>query len=349
MNEPSKHRRNLLRAGLAASVGLAAACTSYPQEPFTPGPRIESPVLPTTMAPDGSPSILTSVPNYTLMPGDSIDVLYNLEYRMTGADYILDILDQIQITVLDHAEINGAYQVRPDGKITLPYKGSIQVAGLSVDQLVKSLEELYADLFRDPVIFINLTRFGARIDELKQMISSDRRGQIFEGHIRPDGFLTLPVVGDLLAAGLTAAELNDLVKTAYDAQYRGIQVSTIIQDTPSNVFYVLGEVTLPGQFPFSRPLTVVQALARAGVDVSVGGLETVVVINMNSPKPSGRVLNVLGLFTGDGGEDAMLGRDDVVFVPKTAIAEADLFVQQYIERLLLFRGSSFSYSVGKRL
>jgi polysaccharide export outer membrane protein len=337
-------RRRL--AGALAALGPLASCSSYPSEPFRPGVRAEPLAAAAAEGPDAAAS---SFPSYQLMPGDSIDVLYNLEYRLTGSDYVLDLLDQVHITVIAHEEVNGTYQIRPDGKITLPHKGSVQVAGLTVDQLVEKLQALYSDLFRDPVVFVNLTQFGARIEELKRMISSERRGQIFEATLRPDGYITLPIVGDLFAAGLTATELNQAVSKAYAERYSGIQVSTIVRETPSNVVYVLGEVRQPGQFPFSRPLSVTQALALAGVDTNTAGLGTVVVVNMHSRTPTGRVLDVAGLFSGDGGEDALLGRDDVVFVPKSAIAEADLFVDQYITRLLLFRGSSFNYTVGQRI
>lgn len=285
-------------------------------------------------------------PRYRLQGGDRIEILYNLEYRKTGEDYSLDILDEIEIRVLDHDEVDGTYRIRTDGKITLPYKGSIDVFGMNVDELSAKLKELYSDIFVKPEIFINLTRFGARIEELKSIIASDQRGQIFEARVRPDGYVTLPVVGEVAVAGRTAVEIDELVSVAYNKLYSGIQVSTIISETPGNVFFVLGEVKQPGQFPLARPLTVTQALALAGVSMDTAGLSSVVVVNVSGSKPRGRVLDVLSIFYGGGtAGDMYLARDDVIFVPKSHIAEANLFVQQYIERLLMFRGFSFSYTV----
>jgi len=343
-------RRGALRASAATCLGWAVACSSYPSEPFTPGAVVSgtTPAAPTSEL-QGGTAAAWAIPTYTLLAGDALDVLYNLEYHLSGEDYSLDLLDKIHITVLNHDEVNGDYQVRPDGKITLPYAGSVTVTGLTVDQLVEKLKSTYATRFRDPEIFINILAFGARIEELKKMISSDRRGQIFEATIRPDGYITLPIVGDIYASGRTPAELNEVVTAAYEPHYRGIEVSTIVRETASNVIYVMGEVANPGQLQFSRPLTLSQALARAGVEMNTAGLETVVVVNMSQQKPTGRVFNVQGLFTGDHGEDTLLGRDDVVFVPKSKIAQADLWVSQYIEQLLLYKGASFSYSVGKRL
>jgi protein involved in polysaccharide export with SLBB domain len=337
-------------AAAVACLALASACSSAPSEsPFVPGSTRLPETPPSASEATAVDVSMWSVPNYRLMPGDGLDFLYNLEYRLTGEDYALDILDRIHITILSHDEVNGDYQVRPDGKIMLPYLGSVMVSGLTVDKFVEKIRTSYADRFENPEIFVNLLAFGARVEELKKMVSSDRRGQIFEATVRPDGFITLPVVGDVVAAGRTAAELNASVKAAYEPHYRGIDVSTIVRATPSNVFYVLGEVKTAGQFEFSHPSTLTQALARAGVDMDVAGLETVIVINTSAAKPVGRVYNVAALFAGKNGEDTLLARDDVVFVPKSPIANADLWVNQYIERLLLYKGASFSYSVGRRI
>ena len=288
-------------------------------------------------------------PQYSLQPGDLLEVLYNLEHQISAHDYVLDILDEVEIRETDHEELNGTYVIRTDGKISLPYKGSVPVAGLSVDEMSSKLNDLYSDIFVDAQIFVKLLKFGARLEELKRIISSERRGQIFEARVRPDGYVTLPVVGEVLVAGHTAQQIDEIVGRAYAEHYRGIRVSTIIGETPSNVFFVLGEVASPGQFPLPRPLTVTQALALSGVDLDTAGLSTVVVVNISGAEPRGRVLDIRSIFFGgDAGEDMFLSRDDVVFVPKTPIARADLFVQQYIERLFLFRGASFSYSVGTR-
>ena len=285
-------------------------------------------------------------PQYTLQPGDGLEVLYNLEYKVSEHDYVLAILDEIEIREMDHEELDGVYVIRTDGKISLPYKGSVMVAGATIDELSGRLNELYSDIFNEPQIFVKLLKFGASLEELKRIIASDRRGQIFEARVRPDGYVTLPLVGEILVAGLTARRTNEIVGEAYAAYDPGVRVSTIISDTPGNVFYVLGEVASPGQFPLPRPITVTQALALSGVDLDTAGLKTVVVVNISGPEPHGRVVDIHSILFGDGpGEDMFLTRDDVVFVPKSPIARADLFVQQYIERLFLFRGFTYSYAV----
>ena len=230
--------RLLIQAMLV--IGLASGCqTIEPFEERAELPRLDQEALLET----------GNFPRYALQPGDLLELIFNLEYAVSGDDYRLDVLDQIEIRELDHPELDGTYLVRTDGKISLPYKGSVRVAGLTVDELTERLVELYADLFVDSRIFVKLVEFGARIEELKRVVSSDRRGQIFEARVRPDGFVTLPVVGELLVAGFLPEEINEKIEEQYAKYYSGIQVSSIVRETPGNVFFVLGEVDGPGAIP----------------------------------------------------------------------------------------------------
>ena len=293
----------------------------------------------------------TSFPTYTIMPNDSLDVIYNLEYRLSPSDYVLDVLDEIEINALHHDELSGRYRIRTDGKVTLPYKGSIVVAGLTVDQLIAQLQNDYRDIFRDPEIFVKLTEFGAKVEELKRIVSSDRRGQIFETRVRPDGSISLPVVGDVPAAGRTIEELTALVREAYRPVYKEIGISIILGASPGSVFYILGQVDKPGQYSIAVPMTVSQALAMAGVNTTTAGLKNVIVVSMAEPeRPVGTVLNLEPIFKGelpDGVDersvsgDRPLARNDVVFVPKSRISQINQFVDQYITNLVLFNGWQF--------
>jgi polysaccharide export outer membrane protein len=293
-----------------------------------------------------------SFPQYTVMPHDALDVIYNMEYGVHTEDYVLDVLDEIEINALHHTELGGRYRIRTDGKITLPYKGSMAVTGMTVDELIARLENDYSDIFRDPEIFVKLTEFGAKVEELKRIVSSDRRGQIFETRVRPDGVISLPVVGDIPAVGMTLEELTERVRDAYRPIYGEIGISIILSDSPGSVFYVLGQVEKPGQYPGAVPTTVAQALAMAGVSTTTAGLKNVIVVSMANPaRPVGMVLNLEPILKGEQGEglgDRILARNDVVFVPKTRIAKINQFVNQYITNLVLFNGWQLLFGAPSR-
>ena len=82
--------------------------------------------------------------------------------------------------------------------------------------------------------------------------------------VRPDGKISLPLVGDLKASGLTPHELEAELAKGLDAYIHKPQVTVIIQEVNSHKFYILGEVQRPGSYPLSPNMTVLSALAIAG-------------------------------------------------------------------------------------
>ena len=82
--------------------------------------------------------------------------------------------------------------------------------------------------------------------------------------VRPDGNISLPLVGELLAAGKTPLELQKKLTELLGVYMKSPEVSVIVQDTRSQRFSVLGEVMRPGSYPPSKPMTVLDALSLAG-------------------------------------------------------------------------------------
>lgn len=86
--------------------------------------------------------------------------------------------------------------------------------------------------------------------------------------IRPDGKITLPLVGDLAAAGRTALELRDVIVTSLKDYNNNPalkdSVTVIVTETMPQVVYVMGEVNSPGPQPIHGQVSVLQALAAAG-------------------------------------------------------------------------------------
>jgi polysaccharide biosynthesis/export protein len=83
--------------------------------------------------------------------------------------------------------------------------------------------------------------------------------------IRPDGKITLPLVGDLDASGRTPIELRDAIARQLKDYMTNPVVTVIVVETKAPVAYVMGEVNHPGSVPLGdERLTVLQALALAG-------------------------------------------------------------------------------------
>ncbi len=89
----------------------------------------------------------------------------------------------------------------------------------------------------------------------------DLQGEIL---VRPDGGLSFPLAGDLDADGKTTQELADALATKLKRFIPDPVVTVAVKQIGGNRVYVLGKVNRPGEFPFSRPVDVMQALALAG-------------------------------------------------------------------------------------
>jgi len=82
--------------------------------------------------------------------------------------------------------------------------------------------------------------------------------------VRPDGKITLPLLGDIPAAGKTSLELRDSISSSLTTYINNPTVTVIVVETEPPLFYVMGEVADPGPYPLKGQISVVQALAMAG-------------------------------------------------------------------------------------
>jgi polysaccharide export outer membrane protein len=82
--------------------------------------------------------------------------------------------------------------------------------------------------------------------------------------VRPDGKITLPLAGEVEAAGKTPSELQAGLTKALAPYIQDTAVAVLVREINASRVYVLGEVTRPGGFPLRGPLTVMQAIALAG-------------------------------------------------------------------------------------
>jgi polysaccharide biosynthesis/export protein len=82
--------------------------------------------------------------------------------------------------------------------------------------------------------------------------------------VRPDGKISLPLIGDLEVSGLTPRALQARLAKELEAYIHKPQVTAIVREVNSRKFYMIGEVERPGSYPLSAHMTVLDALATAG-------------------------------------------------------------------------------------
>ncbi len=82
--------------------------------------------------------------------------------------------------------------------------------------------------------------------------------------VRPDGMITLPLIGEIKAVGLTPVQLKDVVTADLDKVLSDPQVEVMVVSVNSLSYNVMGNVYKPGYYPLVRPITMLDAIALAG-------------------------------------------------------------------------------------
>jgi len=92
------------------------------------------------------------------------------------------------------------------------------------------------------------------------------REQDFTGlyTVRPDGKITLPLIGDVQASGLTPERLGEQLKQGLSNYINSPDVSVSLQTVGSKKFYITGEVNRPGEYVLAIPTKVFDALSNSG-------------------------------------------------------------------------------------
>jgi len=82
--------------------------------------------------------------------------------------------------------------------------------------------------------------------------------------VRPDGKITLPLLGEFEADGMTPKKLEAVIVKKLETLVTNPDVSVIVQEIRSRKFNVVGEVARPGSYPLSSNMTILDAIALAG-------------------------------------------------------------------------------------
>jgi polysaccharide export outer membrane protein len=82
--------------------------------------------------------------------------------------------------------------------------------------------------------------------------------------VRPDGKISFPLIGQLPAAGQTPLQLQTKLTQMLDPYIAAPEVSVIVQETKSQRISVVGEVSRPGTYPLTKPMSVLDAISAAG-------------------------------------------------------------------------------------
>ena len=104
--------------------------------------------------------------------------------------------------------------------------------------------------------------------------------------VRPDGWLSFPLIGDVLAAGRTVEELRQEIKDRIKSFVPDAPVTVMVLQVGSRKVFVVGKVAQPGVYVMGAPMRVMQALAMAGGTTTFADTDDILIIrkDQNSQK-----------------------------------------------------------------
>lgn len=152
--------------------------------------------------------------------------------------------------------------------------------------------------------------------------------------VRPDGTISAPFAQSVAAAGKTPESLSRELRARFEAELFEPEITVIVRSFGGRKVHVGGEVRRPGVLPLAGPMTLLDALFQSGGILDSANLEQVIVLR----KDEG---NTQALIVADM-RDVLSGRDvtqniplrpfDTIFVPKSRIANVNVWVDQYLRQ-----------------
>ena len=141
--------------------------------------------------------------------------------------------------------------------------------------------------------------------------------------VRPDGYIATQIAGEIKATDRTPADLATDVKQKSSERLRDPKVVVMVKQSGQKV-YVGGEVDTPSAIPYREGLTALQAVFECGGFRDTAKWDTLMLVRMEEDAYKVTEMDL------DSVASYPLAANDVVFVPKTGVAKANLQIKQYI-------------------
>lgn len=278
------------------------------------------------------------VPDYRLRIGDQLEFVYLLTRRRSSEPYRLGVGDTIRIqSGSSDASLNQpTIQIMNDGTVSLPLVGLIRVAGKTIENIQRELNDRYSDFVKNPEIVVQVLEGNTSLEDLRDAVDAraGNGGQARLATVAPDGTVQLPKIGSVPAIGLTLEEIEREVNARYRLYVGGIEVTPILLQRAARFIYVVGEVGQPGRIELTGPTSAMQALALAGGFNDGGNLRQMVVFrrDANWQLIATRLDLAAPLFgrSPNPSDEIWLRDSDIVLIPKKPIQRFSEAVNQYL-------------------
>lgn len=152
--------------------------------------------------------------------------------------------------------------------------------------------------------------------------------------IRPDGRITMQLLGEIKVHDMTPSQLENLLKEQYGSRLSHPEVSVIVRSFNMQKVFVDGQVARPGAFPLLGFMTVMQSISQAGgLKDGARRNEILVIRRGDQGKPVVLKVNLKKAMSGkDMSQDIYLAPFDIVYVPRSTIGNVNDFVDSYLKK-----------------
>lgn len=284
-----------------------------------------------------------------LRPQDVLEVIFHIpNTTASGGVYRIQSGDSIDLNFMAASGLNGSQTVQPDGSITLPSTNSrVRVEGLTTADAEAAIREAYRNkrIFqnnRDQVTVRVLTPMSSEVN-LRNTLTHPGTGMSRDITVGTDGRATFPEIGSVALQGMTVNQLRDHLNERYAELPGRMTVDVLLKSTAANEIYVLGEVGSPGAFQIRRPVSVLEALTLARGPTLKAKLGSVVIMRREGNTVHAVNYDVDKALAGESQKIAYLQPEDMLYVPKTTLANAGELSRQLAD-VVLFQGFGFSFS-----
>lgn len=151
--------------------------------------------------------------------------------------------------------------------------------------------------------------------------------------VRSDGKISLQLIREVTAAGMTPTGLTDTLNMAYISEIVDPKITVIVRTPVADKVYVDGEVNRSGFVAISGKITAVQSIAQAGGMKDTANPKLVVVFRREAGDEIRTIpVNIEEIRENGSSGDVMLLPNDIVYVPKSSISDINTWIDLYIRK-----------------
>lgn len=155
-----------------------------------------------------------------------------------------------------------------------------------------------------------------------------------EVSVRPDGWISLPLAGEVPAGGMSPGGLSETIKEKLLQYLKDPNVSVIVSKYKSKKILVLGEVKKPGMYQYEGGLTAFEAIGLAAGYNSHAQLKSILIVRNPYSKPVFYVANLYKVIhNADMRDNLSLLPGDIVYVPQNFIGNFGDFMDYWMQKI----------------